>query len=102
MVSSSAAIPARGMRIATGRGVSGASHQRGVHSEQNAAMLYSSPSPGTRKTLQFHSFDGTYVESLCAGDGATEEHFVGYFSALLKIKLRPRLRSPQAIEDVCQ
>jgi len=52
--------------------------------------------------LQFHSFDGTYVENLCAGDSATEEHFVRYFTELLHLKLRSRLRSPQAIEDVRQ
>ena len=52
--------------------------------------------------MQFHSFDGTYVENLCAGDSATEEHFVRYFTELLHLKLRSRLRSPQAIEDVRQ
>lgn len=52
--------------------------------------------------MQFHSFDATYVESLCAGDFATQEHFVRYFTELLHLKLRSRLRSPQAIEDVRQ
>jgi RNA polymerase sigma-70 factor (ECF subfamily) len=52
--------------------------------------------------LQFHSFDAGYVESLCAGDQQTQEHFVGYFTALLHLKLRSRLQSPQAIEDVRQ
>jgi RNA polymerase sigma-70 factor (ECF subfamily) len=52
--------------------------------------------------LQFHSFDAAYVESLCAGDFATQEHFVRYFTELLHLKLRSRLRSPQAIEDVRQ
>ena len=32
----------------------------------------------------------------------TEEHFVGYFGELIRLKLRSRLRSPQAIEDVRQ
>jgi RNA polymerase sigma-70 factor (ECF subfamily) len=54
------------------------------------------------KALQFHSFDATYVENLCAGDFATEEHFVSYFTELLHLKLRSRLRSPQAIEYVRQ
>jgi len=54
------------------------------------------------KTLQFHAFDASYVESLCAGDFATQEHFVRYFTELLHLKLRSRLRSPQAIEDVRQ
>jgi RNA polymerase sigma-70 factor, ECF subfamily len=52
--------------------------------------------------LQFHAFDASYVESLCAGDFATQEHFVRYFTELLHLKLRSRLRSPQAIEDVRQ
>jgi RNA polymerase sigma-70 factor (ECF subfamily) len=52
--------------------------------------------------LQFHSFDAGYVDNLCAGDCRTQEHFVGYFSGLLQLKLRSRLDSPQAIEDVRQ
>ena len=52
--------------------------------------------------MQFHNFDASYVESLCAGDFATQEHFVRYFTELLHLKLRSRLRSPQAIEDVRQ
>jgi RNA polymerase sigma-70 factor, ECF subfamily len=52
--------------------------------------------------LQFESFDAGYVESLCAGDLGTEEHFVGYFTELLHLKLRSRLQSPHAIEDVRQ
>jgi RNA polymerase sigma-70 factor, ECF subfamily len=52
--------------------------------------------------LQFQSFDATYVENLCAGDCQTQEHFVAYFSELLKLKLRSRLQSSHAIEDVCQ
>jgi RNA polymerase sigma-70 factor (ECF subfamily) len=52
--------------------------------------------------LQFHSFDAGYVDNLCAGDHRTQEHFVGYFSTLLQLKLRSRLQSPQAIEDVRQ
>jgi len=52
--------------------------------------------------LQFESFDAGYIESLCAGDLGTEEHFVGYFTELLHLKLRSRLKSPHAIEDVRQ
>jgi RNA polymerase sigma-70 factor (ECF subfamily) len=53
-------------------------------------------------TLQFHSFDAKYVTDLCAGDFKTQEHFVAYFTALLKLKLRSRLQSSHAIEDACQ
>ena len=56
----------------------------------------------TGLTLQFHSFDAKYVKDLCAGDFKTQEHFVAYFTALLKIKLRSRLQSSHAIDDVCQ
>ena len=52
--------------------------------------------------MEFHPFDAQYVESLCVGDLGTEEHFVRYFTSLLNLKLRARLRSPQAIEDVRQ
>jgi len=65
-------------------------------------MLYLRPLWSTESVLQFHSFDAGYVESLCAGDQQTQEHFVGYFTALLHLKLRSRLQSPQAIEDVRQ
>lgn len=52
--------------------------------------------------MQFETFDAGYIENLCAGDHGTEEHFVGYFTELLHLKLRSRLRSPHAIEDVRQ
>jgi len=52
--------------------------------------------------LQFYSFDAKYVSNLCAGDPPTQEHFVVYFSELLQLKLRSRLNSPHAIEDVRQ
>lgn len=52
--------------------------------------------------MQFQSFDAAYIESLCAGDPATEEHFVGYFTELLHLKLRSRLQSRHAVEDVRQ
>ena len=52
--------------------------------------------------MQFTSFDAKYVSNLCAGDPPTQEHFVAYFSELLQLKLRSRLNSPHAIEDVRQ
>ena len=54
------------------------------------------------RILQFHTFDEAYVARLRAGDARTEQHFGGYFSALIQIKLRSRLKSPEAIEDVRQ
>lgn len=52
--------------------------------------------------MQFQAFDAPYVERLRSGDFRTQEHFVAYFSELIQLKLRARLRSPQAIEDVRQ
>ena len=53
-------------------------------------------------SLQLQSFDESYVDRLRAGDFRTQEHFVAYFSELIQLKLRSRLNSPQAIEDVRQ
>jgi RNA polymerase sigma-70 factor (ECF subfamily) len=52
--------------------------------------------------LQFYTFDASYISNLCAGDPPTQEHFFGYFSELIQLKLRSRLNSPHAIEDVRQ
>jgi RNA polymerase sigma-70 factor (ECF subfamily) len=52
--------------------------------------------------LQFYTFDATYIDNLCAGDRPTQQHFVDYFTALIQMKLRSRLQSPQAAEDVRQ
>jgi RNA polymerase sigma-70 factor, ECF subfamily len=52
--------------------------------------------------LQFHEFDVSYLERLCSGDFRTESHFVAYFSELIQLKLRSRVRSPQAVEDLRQ
>jgi RNA polymerase sigma-70 factor (ECF subfamily) len=65
-------------------------------------MLYFGALTQAESALQFFSFNAGYVESLCAGDHQAQEHFVGYFTELLQLKLRTRLQSPQAIEDICQ
>lgn len=52
--------------------------------------------------MQFENFDASYVDRLRSGDFRTQEHFVAYFSELIQLKLRSRLRTPQAIEDVRQ
>ena len=69
---------------------------------QTFGMLYLRPLGNSGTALQFHSFDADYLENLRAGDHRTQEHFVGYFTELLHLKLRSRLNSPQAIEDVRQ
>ncbi len=52
--------------------------------------------------MQFQPFDESYVERLRSGDFRTQEHFVAYFGELIQLKLRARLHTPQAIEDVRQ
>jgi RNA polymerase sigma-70 factor (ECF subfamily) len=60
------------------------------------------PPPWEAETLQFENFDHGYLQSLRSGDFRAEQHFVNYFSELIQLKLRSRLKSPQAIEDVRQ
>lgn len=52
--------------------------------------------------MQFYEFDESYLERLRAGDFRTEDHFVSYFSQLIQLKLRSRVRTPQAIDDIRQ
>jgi RNA polymerase sigma-70 factor (ECF subfamily) len=52
--------------------------------------------------LQFTAFDAPYLERLQSGDGRTEQHFVTYFTELIKLKLRSRVNSKDAADDVRQ
>ncbi len=52
--------------------------------------------------MEFCAFDESYVQRLRAGDFRTQEHFVSYFSELIQVKLRSRVRSPHAVEDIRQ
>jgi RNA polymerase sigma-70 factor (ECF subfamily) len=52
--------------------------------------------------MKFYDFDQDYLDRLRAADYRTQEHFVLYFSELIKIKLRSRVRSSAAIEDIRQ
>jgi RNA polymerase sigma-70 factor (ECF subfamily) len=66
-------------------------------------VLHCFPLQGLRgRSLQFQSFDQSYLERLQAGDYRAQEHFGAYFGALIQVKLRSRLKSPEAIEDVRQ
>jgi RNA polymerase sigma-70 factor, ECF subfamily len=66
-------------------------------------VLHCLPFQGLRgRSLQFQSFDQSYLDRLRAGDYRAQEHFGAYFSALIQIKLRSRLKSPEAIEDIRQ
>ena len=58
------------------------------------------PREGAR--LQFTAFDALYLERLQRGDAGTEQHFAAYFGELIQLKLRSRLSSKEAAEDVRQ
>jgi RNA polymerase sigma-70 factor, ECF subfamily len=58
--------------------------------------------PFEASVLQFHAFDRSYLERLCSGDFRTESHFVAYFSELIQLKLRSRVNSTHAVEDLRQ
>src|SRR5258707_8004863 len=53
-------------------------------------------------SVNFATFDASYVSKLRAGDAPTEQHFITYFSELILLKLRSRLRNQEQIEDVKQ
>jgi RNA polymerase sigma-70 factor, ECF subfamily len=97
------ALPRRAHRASPRKCRSRAKSPRPIcfQSPTPAEILYPSL-PMAGRTLQFYSFDAKYVEDLCAGDFQTQQHFVAYFTALLKIKLRSRLQSFHAIDDACQ
>jgi RNA polymerase sigma-70 factor, ECF subfamily len=52
--------------------------------------------------MDFFPFDDDYVRRLRDGDRLTEEHFVSYFTPILRIKARSRLRYAGATDDVVQ
>ena len=52
--------------------------------------------------MQFHAFDRHYLEQLSSGDFRTQEHFVAYFSELIRLKLSKRMHSRSEVEDARQ
>lgn len=52
--------------------------------------------------MQFEAFDQSYLDRLRSGDPCTQAHFFAYFSQLMQLKLRSRLRATHEIEDVKQ
>ena len=54
------------------------------------------------RTLRRDEFDRDYLQRLASADPETERHFTQYFGQLLTLKLRSRLRSAAAVEDVRQ
>ncbi len=79
-----------------------ASSDHGPHSARTSAVLYLPTPVRTGTCLQFQTFDASYIEALCAGDPRVQEHFVGYFTELIHLKVRSRLQSQQARDDVRQ
>ena len=60
------------------------------------------PRPRSERLLQFIGFDAGYLERLQRGDVHTERHFATYFGELIRLKMRTRLSSAEAVEDVRQ
>jgi len=56
----------------------------------------------TRRPLERHSFDLEYVTRLSRRETETATHFVEYFTKLLLMKLRARIRSSDEADDVAQ
>ena len=52
--------------------------------------------------MDFYTFDDDYLRRLCAGDGATKDHFVGYFSNAILLKLSRKVRRFVDLEDIRQ
>jgi RNA polymerase sigma-70 factor (ECF subfamily) len=52
--------------------------------------------------VDLFSFDEDYLQRLRSGDPTIEQHFISYFSKMLLIKLRSRLRSAESVDDVRQ
>jgi RNA polymerase sigma-70 factor (ECF subfamily) len=52
--------------------------------------------------MEFYGFDQSYVDRLRVGDFRTQQHFVAYFTELMRIKLRSRVRRPEDIDDIIQ
>lgn len=53
-------------------------------------------------TVQFCTFDQSYLERLRNGDVLTQRHFAEYFGRLIRLKLASRLASRSEIDDVLQ
>lgn len=101
---SSRSIPRSTADVLTPRGRnSGPGRARGHRScalaDAPAPRLYCDSSQSAVETC---CFDYEYVRRLTDGDAATEAHFTAYFGNLLTLKLRNKLRSGHAIDDIRQ
>jgi RNA polymerase sigma-70 factor (ECF subfamily) len=90
-------------RLATVRAKIQAAHRGILSAQLPDPKCYTVSHSSTRgQPLAFHNFDESYIQRLREGDFPTTEHFAGYFTGLLHVKLRGKLRSPQDIEDTRQ
>jgi RNA polymerase sigma-70 factor (ECF subfamily) len=90
-------------RLATVRAKIQAAHRGTLSTQLPEPKCYTVSHSSTRgQPLAFHDFDESYMQRLREGDFPTTEHFSGYFTRLLQLKLRGKLRSPQDIEDTRQ
>ena len=58
------------------------------------------PKGVTKKRMDFFAFQKPYVDRLREGDPATEQHFASFVGKFLRIKLRARMLSPDAVDDL--
>lgn len=65
-------------------------------SRSNGEVYLSAP------PVEFYPFDEEYLRRLQEGDSATQDHFVHYFAGILRIKVRSRTLSADAMRDVQQ
>jgi len=77
-------------------------HQAIAPNEPATGSVYAGEAEERRRSLEFFPFDAGYVRRLTEGDAETERHFVSYFSPLLLIKLKQRLRSREQLDDLRQ
>jgi RNA polymerase sigma-70 factor, ECF subfamily len=66
---------------------------------QKAGAILSAPA---EDEVELFDFDQAYFRRLQQRDQPTESHFASYFGDLVRIKLRARLLSANAIEDIQQ
>ena len=78
--------------------------------ETEPPEAWPAPAPGRRwpllrrkrESTGFFTLDWEYMRRLTDGDGDAERRFVAYFSPLLLIKLKQRVRSREELEDLRQ
>ncbi|HWX55977.1 MAG TPA: sigma-70 family RNA polymerase sigma factor [Verrucomicrobiae bacterium] len=90
--------PAAGTVLPWRPGVREKKPRRAAEKRVSSAEVYLSAG----KPVELYTFDDDYLRRLRGADPATEAHFVSYFSALLRIKLRSRFLPPQTVDDACQ